>query len=178
MFHVIPANSLRRVGLSTLLGVLACLPFPIWSQERLPIIMQTSASNCGIAALAMLLESRTGVVTSVRSLDALAATLIDPSSKTHRSQGYSVSELQTLSEAHGHALVARKLTSTDFFNLSFPVMAWIDTGNGGHFTVVEGLLDDHILVADPTRGHVRLSRAAWASVWLTGQVGIALILAS
>lgn len=91
------------------------------------------------------------MVTSVGSLDALAATLIDPTSRTHRSRGYSVGELQMLSQAYGHSLIARKLTLTDLFNLSFPVIAWIDTGNGGHFTVVEGLVDDQILMADPTR---------------------------
>jgi ABC-type bacteriocin/lantibiotic exporter with double-glycine peptidase domain len=172
------ARHFQQVSLSALLGVLGCFPLPLWSQDSVPIVSQTSASNCGIAALTMLLRSKAGVVTSVGSLDALAATLIDPTSRTHRSRGYSVGELQMLSRAYGHSLIARKVTLTDLFNLSFPVIAWVDTGNGGHFTVVEGLADDQILMADPTRGHVRLSRAAWTSVWLKGQVGIVLTLAS
>ena len=67
--------------------------------ERQPVIRQTSLADCGLAALAMLLRDKASVTTSVDKLDSLAAVLIDPRTRRHRREGYSVSELNTLAAA-------------------------------------------------------------------------------
>ena len=118
-----------------------------------PVIRQTSPIDCGLAALAMLLGDKASITTSVSALDNLAAVLIDPSTARHRREGYSVSELQTLAGAFAHSLQARNLTLEAFYKRSFPLIAWIDPGNGGHFTLVEGVTATSITLADPTRGH-------------------------
>ena len=96
-----------------------------------PVIRQTSSVDCGLAALATLLRDKASITTSVTALDNLAAVLIDPTTSRHRREGYSVSELQTLTAAFTHSLHAGNLTLEEFYTRSFPLIAWIDPGQGG-----------------------------------------------
>ena len=122
-----------------------------------PVIRQTSSIDCGLAALAMLLRDKASITTSVTALDNLAAVLVDPTTSRHRREGYSVSELQTLTGAFTHSLHARNLTLEQFYTRSFPLIAWIDSGHGGHFTLVEGATATSISLADPTRGRLSIA---------------------
>ena len=53
-------------------------------------------------------------------------------------------------------------------------MAWIDVGDGGHFTLVERVDKGAVVLADPTRGRVSLNQNAWREVWLKDLSGIIL----
>ena len=139
-----------------------------------PVIRQTSPIDCGLAALAMLLRDKASITTTVAALDNLAAVLVDPTTSYHRQEGYSVSELQTLTGAFTHSLQARNLTLEELSTRSFPVIAWIDAGNGGHFTLVEGVTATSVSVADPTRGRLSISPHTWRELWLQETTGIVL----
>ena len=140
----------------------------------LPVIRQTSSIDCGLAALAMLLRDKESIIASVAALDNLAAVLVDPTTARHRREGYSVSELQTLARAFAHSLQARNLTLEAFYKRSFPLIAWIDPGNGGHFTLVEELTPTSIALADPTRGRLAIRPPTWRELWLQETTGIVL----
>ena len=142
----------------------------------LPVIRQTSSIDCGLAALAMLLRDKASITTSVAALDSLAAVLIDPMTARHRREGYSFSELQTLAGAFAHSLKARNLTLEALYASSFPLIAWIDPGNGGHFTLVEEVTATSIALADPTRGRLAIPFKAWRELWLQETTGIVLVL--
>ena len=139
-----------------------------------PVILQTSPIDCGLAALAMLLRDKASITTSVTALDNLAGVLIDPSTTRHRREGYSVMELQTLTAAFAHSLKARNLTFEAFYKRSFPLIAWIDPGNGGHFTLVEEVTATSIVLADPTRGRLAIPPQTWRELWLQETTGIVL----
>ncbi len=138
-----------------------------------PVIRQTSLTDCGLAALAMLLRDKALIRSSVATLDNLAAVLIDPKTQRHRQEGYSVSELQTLTSAFGYLLKAQKLTLKEFYAKSFPVMVWIDLGDGGHFTLVEKVTATSVSLADPTRGRLTIDHQTWRELWLERTTGIA-----
>ena len=140
----------------------------------LPVIRQTSSIDCGLAALAMLLRDKASITTSVAALDNLAAVLVDPTTARHRRDGYSVSELQTLAGAFAHSLKARNLSLEAFYTSSFPLIAWIDPGNGGHFTLVEEVTATSIALADPTRGRLAIPSNTWRELWLQETTGIVL----
>ena len=140
----------------------------------LPVIRQTSSIDCGLAALAMLLRDKASITTSVAALDSLAAVLVDPMTARHRREGYSVSELQTLAGAFADSLQARNLTLEAFYTSSFPLIAWIDPGNGGHFTLVEEVTATSIALADPTRGRLAIPPQTWRELWLQETTGIVL----
>ena len=140
----------------------------------LPVIRQTSSIDCGLAALAMLLRDKASITTSVAALVNLAAVLVDPTTARHRREGYSVSELQTLAGAFAYSLQARNLTLEAFYKRSFPLIAWIDPGNGGHFTLVEEVTATSIALADPTRGRLAIPSKTWRELWLQETTGIVL----
>ena len=139
-----------------------------------PVIRQTSSIDCGLAALAMLLRDKASITTSVNALDNLAAVLIDPTTSHHRREGYSVSELQTLTAAFTHSLRAGNLTLEEFYSRSLPLIAWIDPGQGGHFTLGEGATATSISLADPTRGRLSIAPDIWRELWLQETTGIVL----
>ena len=139
-----------------------------------PVIRQTSPIDCGLAALAMLLRDKASITTTVAALDNLAAVLVEPTTSYHRQKGYSVSELQTLTVAFAHSLQARNLTVEELYAQSFPLIAWIDPGNGGHFTVVEEATSTSISLADPTRGRLSIAPYLWRELWLQEATGIVL----
>ena len=108
------------------------------------------------------------------ALDNLAAVLIDPTTARHRRDGYSVSELQTLAGAFAYSLQARNLTLEAFYKRSFPLIAWIDPGNGGHFTLVEEVTGTSIALAVPSRGRLEIPPQCWRELWLQETKGIVL----
>ena len=122
----------------------------------------------------MLLRDKVSIIASVAALDNLAAVLVDPTTARHRREGYSVSELQTLAGAFAHSLQARNLTLEAFYKRSFPLIAWIDPGNGGHFTLVEELTPTSIALVDPTRGRLAIRPQTWRELWLRETTGIVL----
>ncbi len=139
-----------------------------------PVIRQTSSIYCGLAALAMLLRDKASITTSVAALDNMAAVLVDPTTSRHRREAYSVSEFQTPTAAFTHSLRARNLTLEEFYTRSFPLIAWIDPGQGGHFTLVEGATATSISPAGPTRGRLSIAPNIWREIWLQETTGIVL----
>ena len=122
----------------------------------------------------MSLRNKVSITPSVAALDNLAAVLIDPTTARHRRDGYSVSELQTLAGAFAYSLQARNLTLEAFYKRSFPLIAWIDSGNGGHFTLVEEETPTSIALADPTRGRLGIRSQTWRKLWRQETPGIVL----
>ena len=179
-----PLLSSHMSPLRTPISVIACLialfgTVPLLGAtpddtERQPVIRQTSLTDCGLAALAMLLRDKASVTTSVDKLDSLAAVLIDPRTRRHRREGYSISELNPLAAAFAYSLKAHKLTSEELSTRSLPLIAWVDLGNGGHFTLAERATATSVSLADPTRGRVSVDLQTWRNLWLQGTTGIVL----
>jgi len=142
--------------------------------NHIALVKQTSPFNCGLAALAMLLSVDRAKPVALTSLSGLAITLIAPGSQEYRDRGFSVDELQRLAAVYGQALTARWMTTDTLLNASFPIIAWVQFDDRGHFTVVEGIDRGHVLVADPTRGYLSLELEEWQSIWLQGNQGVAL----
>ena len=139
--------------------------YPLFGKHR-PSIVVLQRLQCS-------LETRHRLNVGGR-LGNLAAVLVDPTTERHRREGYSVSELQTLAGAFAHSLQARNLTIEAFYKRSFPLIAWIDPGSGGHFTLVEEATETSIALADPTRGRLAISSQAWRELWLQQTTGIVL----
>ena len=143
-------------------------------QQKVPLILQTNASNCGLASLAMLLSYYSQKPVSLASLERTAAILLSASSQRWKTEGYSIGELQSLASAYGISLRAARIGTAELQSLTFPLLAWIDLGSNGHFTVVQFFEGGEASLADPTRGYLRLGKAMWDRLWLKGATGIVL----
>ena len=124
----------------------------------------------------MLLRDKASITTSVGALDNLAGVLVDPTTVRHRKEGYSVGELQTLTGAFAHSLKALNITLEQFCTLSFPLIACIELGNGGRFTLVEVVIATSVILADPSRGRLSIAPDRWRELWLQETTRIVLAL--
>lgn len=143
-------------------------------KQKVPLILQTNPSNCGLASLAMLLSYYLEAPISLESLERAAAILFNASSERWKSEGFSVGELQSLASAHGITIQAARIDAAKLQTLNFPLLAWIDPGSGGHFTVIQSFEGGEVSLADPTRGYFRIGKALWDRLWLKGATGIVL----
>ena len=143
-------------------------------QQKVPLILQSNAANCGIASLAMLLSHYLQKPVSLASLERTATILLSAGSQRWKTEGYSIGELQSLASAYGISLRAARIGATELQSLTFPLLAWIDLGSDGHFTVVQSFEGGEASLADPTRGYLRLGKAMWKRLWLKGATGIVL----
>ena len=171
------------------LGTLCVMVSPSSSQARLakevqfgniespvdvPLIRQSTPTNCGLASLAMLLTYFSESPVSLAQLEQTGALLHHDSANSRSRDGYAVGELQALARAYGVSLSTERVTSLELRTLQYPLLAWIDLGVNGHFTVVQSLNDTKVVLADPTRGYVKLGPATWSRLWLKGPTGIVL----
>ena len=143
-------------------------------KQKVPLILQTNPSNCGLASLAMLLSYYLEAPISLASLERAATTLLNASSARWKSEGFSVGELQYLARAHGITIQAARIDAAKLQTLNFPLLAWIDPGSGGHFTVIQSFEGGEVSLVDPTRGYFRIGKALWDRLWLKGATGIVL----
>lgn len=143
-------------------------------KQKVPLILQTNPSNCGLASLAMLLSYYLEAPISLESLERAAATLLNASSARWKSEGFSVGELQSLASAYGITIQAARIDAAKLQTINFPLLAWIDPGSGGHFTVIQSFEGGEVSLADPTRGYFRIGKALWDRLWLKGATGIVL----
>jgi ABC-type bacteriocin/lantibiotic exporter with double-glycine peptidase domain len=139
-----------------------------------PLIRQSTSTNCGLASLAMLLTYFSESPVSLAQLEQTGALLHYDSANRRSRDGYSVGELQALARAYGVSLSTERVTSPKLRRLQYPLLAWIDLGGNGHFTVVQSLSDTKVVLADPTRGYLKLGPATWSRLWLKGPTGIVL----
>ena len=143
-------------------------------KKKVPLILQSNASNCGLASLAMLLSYYSQKPVSLASLERTATILLSASFQRWKTEGYSIGELRSLASAYGISLRAARIGAAELQSLTFPLVAWIDLGSDGHFTVVQSFEGGEAFLADPTRGYLRLGKAMWERLWLKGATGIVL----
>ena len=149
-------------------------PEQIPPKPEVPLILQSNTSNCGLASLAMLLSYHLETPVSLASLEHTATTLLNARSQRWKDEGYSVGELQSLARVYGLSIRATRVGVAELPSLSFPLLAWIDFGTNGHFTVVQSFERGEASLADPTRGYLKLGKAMWERLWLKGATGIVL----
>ena len=92
-------------------------------QQKIPLILQSNASNCGLASLAMLISYYSQKPVSLASLERTAVILLSASSKTWKSKGYSIGDLQSLASAYGISLRAARIGAAELQSLTFPLLA-------------------------------------------------------
>lgn len=116
------------------------------------VYYQQGPADCGIAALAMFLESHgTGV-----DVDSLARVLeVTP-------QGTSLGSMLRVAREHGMEVDALRVPSGRLSALSVPALGIVDEN---HYALVERIGDGHAVVADPMFGRIRLSRGRLRTLW-------------
>ena len=112
---------------------------------RIPVVLQTEASECGLACLAMLLAAH-GTVTDLPTLRARHGAM---------PQGMTVSELARVAAAEQLATRAVRLEMDELGHLRLPCVLHWDLG---HFVVLREIHAGRYVILDPANGERSLSR--------------------
>lgn len=132
------------------------------------VVRQTTASDCGLAALASLLGAFKGYQVKLTDLSQRAANL-DLLTETQLKQGFSIRELVQIAATFDVVIEAKLVDINQLKMQHRPVIAWLSfEGNNNHFTVINpGLFDSaHLSLADPTLGSRNINEEHFLSCWL------------
>lgn len=130
------------------------------SQRDFGIVKQDLDFSCGAASVATLLNNYYG-----QSLT--EAEILDKMDKTQMRASFA--DMQRIMpklgfEAKGYALSFEQLAQ-----LQIPVIVYLKHRKTDHFSVLRGINGDTVLLADPSLGHVSMSKAQFLESWHTRQ---------
>ena len=144
------------------------------------VVMQRYDYSCGAAALATLVRYYWGYpVTEEAFLVAILTTLKDEEKKDRMENGLSMTDLRKAAAKVGLLAVMGRRTMNDLLKLRVPVIVRIAVDEYEHFVVLRGVVEDRVLLADPTRGNIRVPLHKFARQWIPdgGIEGIILVVA-
>lgn len=121
------------------------------------ITMQKRDYSCGAAALATLLQYYfDDPITEEKILLDIFKHLPNDSLATKRSIGLSMLDLKEYATRHGYQAIGIKLTPSQLKNLKIPILAFVSSKGYKHFLVINQIIEDRILLSDPSLGNIRM----------------------
>ena len=130
-----------------------------WKARRdFGIVKQNLDFSCGAASIATLLNNFYGQKLSEQEI-------LERMGKTELRASFE--DMQQVMpqlgfEAKGYALPFEQLAQ-----LKLPVIVYLKYRKNDHFSVLRGIDNDTVLLADPSLGHVSMSRAQFLAAWKT-----------
>jgi len=130
------------------------------------IIKQKLDYSCGTASLATLLTFYFGQQTSEQEiLDTILKDRSEEEKTIIRENGFSLLDLKMAAEALGYKAAGFQLKLEHLKKLKGPVIVYIKPRGYKHFAIFKGVRGDRVYLADPTRGHIRLSIERFSRIW-------------
>lgn len=131
------------------------------------VVRQAQDYSCGAAALATLLTYGLNQVTSEREiLDELFLQLSGDEARLKQKDGFSLLDMQRVAQARGLNAQGFRIKSQDLVNLAGPVIVFIEPQGYKHFAVFRGISGDRAVLADPSRGNIRMPVYQFLETWL------------
>jgi hypothetical protein len=141
----------------------------VWSWKELRtrnIVMQKRDYSCGAAALATMARYYLGdSVDEDFFLDKLDELLTHEEVKDRIENGLALSDLRRVADKTGYEAVVTKLTFEKLADAKVPLLVGITDGEFKHFVVYRGTNFRWVFLADPIRGHVRLTPNEFNRQW-------------
>jgi len=137
------------------------------------IVMQKFDYSCGAGAMATLMRYYfQDEITEKEVLEDIMNNLDKADIQKRKKDGFSVLDLKQFAERRGYKALGVKLKLSALPKLRGPILVHLETVDYRHFVVLRGMKEDHIFLADPGRGNLRMSVEEFSKEWS----GIALIL--
>ncbi len=80
-------------------------------------------------------------------------------------KGLSVLDLKLLSESLGYRVYAVKLKKESILKIDRPVLVYLETPDYKHFSVLRGVKNNTVFLADPSTGKTRMSISVFLKMW-------------
>jgi predicted double-glycine peptidase len=130
------------------------------------IVMQRRDYSCGAAALATMARHYLGdPVTEDYFLNHLD-TILTPAEVVDRiKNGLALADLRKVADKTGYEAVVTKLSFQQLAEAKVPLLVGIDEDGFKHFVVYRGTNFRWVFLADPIRGHIRMTPRQFVCVW-------------
>lgn len=161
------------------LAIIACalLPFaapqaanPIQSLKQLReqgVVMQRWENSCAAASVATVLTYAFHDPTSEREAAEQMLVATDPARVRARG-GFSLLDLKTFVVARGYDGNAYRGLSFDDIRAFHAPIVPIDAKGYNHYVVVNGVVGQEVLLADPAFGNRRMDKSEFERIWMDG----------
>ncbi len=138
-----------------------------WQElRRRNIVMQQRDYSCGAAALATMVRYYLGdPVTEDYFLDRLDVLLTPEEVADRIENGLALADLRRVAAATGYEAVVTKLSFTKLAEAKVPLLVGIDEDDYKHFVVFRGTNYRWVYLADPIRGHIRVTPRHFVCIW-------------
>jgi predicted double-glycine peptidase len=130
------------------------------------VIMQRFDYSCGAASLATLMNYYfNDDITEKEMLDYVKHTFNKQEYKKIEKDGLSFLELEKISRSMGYQSANVRLKLPALTQLPGPVIVFLKTKDYRHFSVLRGVKENRVFLADPSRGNIRLSIQEFMHEW-------------
>lgn len=133
------------------------------------VVKQDLDFSCGIASVATILKYHFGMggVTERKLLQTFIAKLSETELSEVFDKGASLAQLGDLLLEKGLVIRNWRLSLEELKQLTtvLPALVYLETPDFRHFAVVRGVSDYQVLLADPSRGNVRLTIGGFLEEW-------------
>jgi predicted double-glycine peptidase len=141
-----------------------------WSWQELRtrnIVMQRRDYSCGAAALATMARYYLGDkdVGEDYFLDALDQLLTHKEVEDRIKNGLALSDLRRVADKTGYEAVVTELTFEKLSEAKVPLLVGIAEDDYKHFVVYRGTNFRWVYLADPIRGHIRMTPNQFTKAW-------------
>lgn len=172
--HIVRAMASALLGVSTMLhageigiqgagGNFTIRVDSLKEQRWRATVKQRYDFSCGSAAIATLLTFH--YEQPAREDDIFREMIAQGDAAKIRSQGFSMLDLKRYLDGRELDTDGFKLTLDQWAQLAVPGVVLLNMQGYRHFVVVKGIRGDRVLLGDPSRGAVSVSRAAFESWW-------------
>lgn len=125
------------------------------------IVKQDYDFSCGAASIATLLNRQYGLTYSEKEILELL------SKEAQETWKASFADMQKIMPSLGFRAEGYAVSFEQLQQLRAPVIVYLRYRNNDHFSVLYGIDGETVLLADPSLGHVSLSRAQFLDAWKT-----------
>jgi len=149
-------------------GVLVRAPVQSITEMRFNDVVQQSLDlSCGAAAMATVLTYFYDMdVSEGEIIDAVFEASTPETRASIANAGFSLLELKNHYERMGFVAGGFRVPGVaDLASLSVPAISLVNVRGYNHFVVIKRLEGDHVLVADPAFGNLRIHKDTFASQW-------------
>lgn len=135
------------------------------------VVRQSLDISCGSAALATILQHHFGDQVSEVTLIRAIHQHINPEDVRKRG-GFSLLDLKKVVSALGYRVKGYKITVEQLKGIKPPALVPVTIRGYKHFIVFRGMVQDRVVIADPSFGNTQVDLPTFASLWQ----GIALVI--
>ena len=131
------------------------------------VVMQKYDFSCGVSSLLTLFEYYFGddSFEEKKLLSDFIKSLPEKRQKEVIKKGLSVLDLKLLSENLGYKVYAVKLKKESLLKIDRPILVYLETPDYKHFSVLRGVKNGTVFLADPSTGKTRMSIPVFLKIW-------------